>query len=102
MSAALQSESLLWKLLAAKTTPAVDNILGVLPIVSETEYTWTESKPEDGWRAGWLHWIPVGRDRGNAGRVQLAGDPYNPIAERLVNGMEALIELARRLETLRD
>jgi hypothetical protein len=47
-----------------------------------------------------LHWVPVGLDRGNSGRINLAGEPTNPIAERLVNGMEAIIELARLRELL--
>jgi hypothetical protein len=42
--------------------------------------------------------MPVGRDRGNAGRIKLANIPVNPIAERLINGMEALIELHRHRE----
>jgi len=39
------------------------------------------------WQPGSLHWVrPVGRDRGNGGRIKLAGEPMNPLAERLVNG----------------
>lgn len=49
-----------------------------------------------------LVWIPVGRDRGNKGRIALANIPVNPIAERTVNGMEALIEMARQRELLKD
>ncbi len=49
-----------------------------------------------------LHWVPVGRDRGNGGRIKLAGEPMNPLAERLVNGMEALLELARLRELAKD
>src|SRR5262249_22146860 len=36
----------------------------------------------------------------NGGRIKLAGEPMNPLAERLVNGMESLIELARLRELL--
>ena len=50
------------------------------------------------WQPGHLHWIPVGKDRGNGGRIKLAGEPMNPLAERLVNGMESLIEHARLRE----
>src|SRR5258708_31890228 len=73
-----------------------------LPIVDENGYTWNDLSPGSAWLAGRLHWIAVGRARGNAGRIQLAGDPYNPSAERLINGMEAIIELARRLALLDD
>jgi hypothetical protein len=61
-----------------------------------------ESDPAKGWQVGKLHWVPVGRDRGNAGRIQLAGDPYNPSAERLINGMEAIIELRHRMALIDD
>ena len=44
--------------------------------------------------------MPVGLDRGNGGRIKLAGEPMNPLAERLVNGMESLIELARLKELM--
>lgn len=102
MKVPLESALLLPALLAAKTTSAVEALLSGLPIVDEASYQWTAPSPASAWQTGKLHWIPIGRDRGNAGRVQLAGDPYNPIAERLVNGMEAVIELARRLELIAD
>lgn len=96
----LNSPDLFLKLLSVKTTAAVEMLLSELPVVDETAYLWTDVEPAKGWQPGKLHWIPVGRDRGNAGRIQLAGDPYNPSAERLINGMEAIIELARSLEIL--
>lgn len=99
-TALMNSPDLLSTLLSVKTTAAVQELLIDLPVVDETEYSWTDVEPAKGWQPGKLHWIPVGRDRGNAGRVQLAGDPYNPSAERLINGMEAIIELARRAELL--
>ena len=93
---------LLLTLLAAKTTKAIEKLLTDLPVVDETAYLWSDTDPGKSWQVGKLHWIPVGRDRGNAGRIQLAGDPYNPSAERLINGMEAIIELARRSKLLDD
>lgn len=99
-SSLLGQSHLLSLLLQAKNTTAIKAILKDLPIVDENEYTWSGASPADGWQDGRLHWIPVGRDRGNAGRIQLAGEPYNPHAERLINGMEALIELERRRELL--
>src|SRR5262249_55019998 len=93
---------LLLMLLSAKTSTAVEKLLKEIPVVDETAYLWIDTEPAKGWQPGKVHWIPVGRDRGNAGRVQLAGDPYNPSAERLINGMEAIIELARQLELLKD
>lgn len=96
----LDSPDLLPKLLAAKTTATVEALLQELPVIDEIAYLWDDADPAKNWQHGRLHWIPVGRDRGNAGRVQLAGDPYNPSAERLINGMEAIIELARQQELL--
>ena len=43
----------------------------------------------------------MGHTRGNAGRIRLAGQPIYPLAERLVNGMESLIEMMR-LRELRE
>ena len=97
----LDQPHLLSLLLQAKTTADVKSLLKSLPVVDEAAYTWTNSEPATGWQPGRLHWVPVGRDRGNAGRIQLAGEPYNPHAERLINGMESLIELMRRLELLK-
>src|SRR5437016_11368339 len=83
---------------AAKATTAADveGLLAKLPVVSEHEYSYHEDDPEAGWQAGKFHWIPVGRERGNAGRIKQANYPVNPIAERTVNGMEAIIEMARQ------
>jgi len=92
---------LLVQLLQAKTTRDVTRLLADLQIVDESAYTWSLADPASNWQPGRLHWIPVGRDRGNAGRINLAGEPYNPHAERLINGMEALIELARQRELKR-
>ena len=63
-------------------------------------YIHDHEKPEVGWRSGYLHWIPVGGERGNAGRIKQANQPVNPIAERTINGMEAIIEMARQRELL--
>src|SRR5712692_7244761 len=89
---------------AAKATTAADveGLLAKLPVVSEHDYSYHEDDPEAGWQAGKFHWIPVGRERGNAGRIKQANYPVNPIAERTVNGMEAIIELARQRELLEN
>jgi len=84
----------------ASTSRDVEALLRQLPITPEEQYAFEEDRPESGWREGYYHWTPVGRDRGNAGRIKLANQPVNPIAERLINGMEALIELSRSRETL--
>lgn len=86
----------------ASTTSEIQKLLSVLPITPENEYIYDANNPEAGWRSGNFHWIPVGGDRGNAGRIKLANQPVNPIAERAVNGMEALIEMARQRELLAD
>ena len=97
----LTSPDLMSGLLGARSTEQLELIMSKLPIVSPDDYQWDHGKKRLGtWRPGHLHWIPVGFDRGNGGRIKLAGEPTNPIAERLVNGMEAIIELARLRELL--
>jgi hypothetical protein len=87
---------LLGRLLNARSTAQVEAIMADLPIVSPELYQWSSADDRSAaWRPGYLHWIPVGGDRGNGGRIKLAGEPMNPLAERLVNGMESLIELER-------
>src|SRR3954452_2423847 len=88
------------RLLDARTTAAVETLLADIDPVDENSYTWNKVDPGSAWQPGRLHWIPVGLDRGNAGRIQLAGEPYNPPAERLINGMEGIIELMRSRELL--
>jgi hypothetical protein len=99
----LNAPDLLNRLLKAKSTAQVEAIMAGLPIVSPEDYQWLSAKDRSGkWKAGSLHWVPVGRDRGNGGRIKLAGEPMNPLAERLVNGMESLIEHARLQELLKN
>lgn len=86
----------------AATIADIDRLLASPPIVSEHDYSYDESDPTRGWQPGKFHWMPVGRDRGNAGRIKQANHPVNPIAERTINGMEAIIELARQRELLHD
>lgn len=86
----------------AVTSSDIDSLLSHLPVTPEAEYAFNEENPVEGWRPGHFHWLPVGRERGNAGRIKLANQPVNPIAERAVNGMEAIIEMARQRELLKD
>jgi len=86
----------------ATTVKSIMSLLSQLPIVDENDYAYDPSNPCKNWIEGKLHWIPLGKDRGNAGRIKLASRPEGPIAERTINGMEALIELMRRLELLQD
>jgi hypothetical protein len=86
----------------AATSSDVETLLSRLPITPEASFIYDGSHPEAGWRPGYFHWIPVGGDRGNAGRIKLANQAVNPMAERAVNGMEALIEMARQQELLAD
>ena len=95
----MNDPALLSQLLDARSTAQVEAIMASLPVVSPQEYQWFSTDERSGpWQKGKLHWVPVGRDRGNGGRIKLAGEPMNPLAERLVNGMESLIELARLRE----
>jgi len=88
-------------LLSAKSIADVDAILKKLPIPPE-EAAYFDVNDKTPWPAGVLRWVPVGLQRGNAGRIKLANSGENPLAERLVNGMEALIELARHREAAKD
>lgn len=99
----LNAPDLLTRVLNARSTAQVDAIMTGLPIVAPEHYQWLSDTERSGtWNPGHLHWVPVGRDRGNGGRIKLAGEPMNPLAERLVNGMEAQIELARIRELAKD
>src|SRR5262249_32272018 len=82
----------------AVTTKRVEALLSQLPIVGENHYLYDPKDPYKGWQEGRFHWVPVGLDRGNGGRIKLAGDGVNPLGERAINGMEALIEMMRQLE----
>src|SRR6185437_270527 len=95
-------QSFLKSALTATTTPDVKALLKNLPITPEDSYVYDPDDPSAGWKEGNFHWVPVGRERGNAGRIKQANFPVNPIAERAVNGMEALIEMARLRELLKD
>lgn len=86
----------------ANNSRAVKELIAGLPIVDENAYTYDPTKPERGWKEGHLHWYPVGGDRGNAGRIKLAGSPENPLAERIINAIESLIELERQIELARS
>ncbi len=90
------------KAIRATTSPEIDALLTQLPIAPEGDYAYNEEMPEEGWQPGKFHWVPVGRERGNAGRIKQANQPVSPIAERTVNGMEALIEMARQRELAAD
>lgn len=86
----------------AVTSDDIEALLQQLPITPADDYAYDEQNPEAGWQRGNFHWMPVGRERGNAGRIKQANQAVNPIAERVVNGMEAIIEMARQRELLAD
>ncbi|MDX2218299.1 MAG: hypothetical protein SF172_04685 [Burkholderiales bacterium] len=88
----------LQRLTATLTSSKIETLLSELPVASELEYQFDEDNPKKNWTPGKLHWIPIGRKRGNAGQVALAKRAIAPIAERLINGMEAIVELHRRRE----
>jgi hypothetical protein len=89
------------KLLDVRNTGDIEGILSSLPIISPDEYHWDYARKHIGkWRENYLHWLPVGLKRGNGGQIRLADEPIKPLAERLVNAMEAIIELERLRELL--
>src|SRR5437868_950457 len=92
----------LGKALKATTSSDIEGLLAQLPIAGEHDYSYDAEAPESGWQPGKFHWVPVGQKRGNAGQIKQANQPVNPIAERTVNGMEAMIEMARQREVLID
>jgi hypothetical protein len=73
-------------------------LLKQLPIVGPDDYVFNRDNPTDGWREGHLHWIPLGKETGNGGRIRLSTRSEGPLAERAINSMEALIELERQRE----
>jgi hypothetical protein len=87
-------------LVQSTTSAAVEALLGRLPVVDEFTYRYDEEAPACGWQEGRLHWVPIGRKRGNAGQISLVKRTISPVAERLINGMEAIIELRRQRELL--
>lgn len=100
MSKLTLSSGVLAKTLAATSVAALEELVAAQPI--NDDYVYNPLKPMDGWVEGKLHWVAVGQQLGNAGRIKLGVDPDNRIAERVVNGLESLIELARREELKRD
>ena len=89
--------------LTASSVKGVVDLMSCLPIVSDEEFSLDHKGNVIGnWKDGYLHWLPVGLERGNGGRIKLAGNPMNPIAERVVNAKEAVIELERLKELLTD
>lgn len=88
--------------ISATSVSKMNALLKQLPIADEMKFSYDLKNPVNGWTEGKLHWIPLGMERGNAGRIKLASHPENPLAERTVNCMEALIEMARREEVLED
>jgi hypothetical protein len=42
-------------------------------------------------------WYPLGKQRNNAGRVELIAEPGPPIIERITNGIDAILELGFQL-----
>lgn len=98
--ATLNAQDFLKTLMESATTKAIDELLGKLPIVDMHAFNLNLDQPDAGWQEDRYHWVPVGRERNNAGRIRLAGKPIYPLAERLVNGMEALIEMMRLRELM--
>ncbi|MHC4661120.1 MAG: hypothetical protein ACYS8W_05470 [Planctomycetota bacterium] len=98
----VNSEEFLQALLNAASTKHIRELLAQLPVVDPEDWKYNKENPETDWQEGKLHWYPVGGDRGNAGRIKLAGKPENPLAERTINAMESIIEQERLLELQRN
>ena len=94
----IKPDAFLKQAVQVTTVQAMTSLLSQLPIVDENSYRFNPASPGNGWVEGRFHWIPLGEDFGNSGRIKLALEPEGPIAERTINGMEALIELMRRNE----
>jgi hypothetical protein len=98
ISSVVNPTSFMKELVWATTSKAIEALVGKLPVIDENSYLFDHDDPKAGWKNGHLHWVPIGRKRGNAGQISLAKKPIAPLAERLINGMEALIELLRQRE----
>jgi hypothetical protein len=94
----IDATALLKSLVSCHAKRDVEEFLKKLPIADEQGYHFNADDPEETWTEGKLHWYPIGGKRGNAGQIALAKRPINPLAERLVNGMEAIIEMRRQQE----
>lgn len=101
ISTHIDPHDLIHRAVSVRTALAAESLLTDLPVVTENDYVFNPSYPERGWKEGFLHWYPVGGDRGNAGRIKLASEPEPPIAERTINAMESLIELERERDCKR-
>jgi hypothetical protein len=99
-STLIDPTELLRKTLNASNSSSIEELLKLIPVRNEHEYKYSVEDPSADWHEGMLHWYPVGGDRGNAGRIKQANRPINPIAERTINAMEALIEMMRHRELL--
>jgi hypothetical protein len=98
----VEPSAFLTQAVAANTVKSMEALLKQLPIVDESDYSFDLREPGSGWKQDKFHWIPLGKERNNAGRINLASRPENPIAERTINAMEALIELERRKELVKN
>ncbi len=73
ISTLVKGDAFLSEAVKAMTSKAVEAVLRQLPIVDEQSYQFDIDSPFRGWSEGQLHWVPVGRDRGNAGRITPGG-----------------------------
>jgi len=89
---------MLQELLAIDSPVKVRDFLQKLPIAPADNEYYDPTDPKRKWIDGKMHWVPVGMQRGNAGRIQLASTGENALAERVVNAMESIIELMRQRE----
>lgn len=101
LSSHVDPREFLRRAVSALTSAAILRLLAELPIAGESDYVYNAKDPSHGWKEGYLHWYPVGGDRGNGGRIKLATRPENPIGERAINAMEGVIELERQRELKR-
>ncbi len=90
--------SFLREALHAVRLAQLQTLLKELPVVNPDDYVFNRDNPTAGWREGHLHWIPLGKETGNGGRIRLSTRSEGPLAERAINSMEALIELERQRE----
>jgi len=68
----IKPDAFLRQAVQATTVKAMTSLLSQLPIESENDYAVDATNPAKGWVEGKLHWMPLGKDRGNAGRIKLA------------------------------
>src|SRR5690242_7008151 len=67
----VDSQKFLEAAINVETVSDMDQLLAKLPIVADDVPTFDDDVRCTNWKEGSLHWLPVGKDLGNSGRIKL-------------------------------